>query len=122
MSGRLSPTLDNEMQFFPIDNWQKEFIHCKNLNIQNYLWVIDYPTIKENPILDATKINNILLDSKKYDLQIIGIILHFFVQANICKMLETESNKLISILDEYFVMEIKLDWISLRFHSWEKLN
>jgi hexulose-6-phosphate isomerase len=78
----------------------------------------------ENPILDATKINNILSNSKKYDVKIVGVILHFFVQMDIFNMLKTESRKLISILDKVFChgIEIGLDFVEIPFMGKTKLN
>ena len=117
MSGRLSPTLDNEMQFFPFDNWQEEFVTCNKLNIQNLVWVIDSPTIFTNPLLDYNKISNIISNSKKYNVNIIGVILHFFVQEDIFTMLKTESKILNSILEKVFrnSSEIGLDFVEIPF-------
>ena len=57
------------------DNWQEEFVTCNKLNIQNLVWVIDSPTIFTNPLLDYNKISNIISNSKKYNVNIIGVIL-----------------------------------------------
>ena len=50
MQGRLTPSKNRGIQFFPFDMWENEFeIGCK-LDINEIEWIFDYDRFEENPI------------------------------------------------------------------------
>lgn len=51
MQGRLSPIIDNMIQRFPKDNWEKEIILAKKYDWNLMEWTIDYFSFPDNPIL-----------------------------------------------------------------------
>ena len=51
MQGRLSPIVDNKIQAFPFDHWEKEFSIAKELGIKCMEWTLDYPNLRCNPLL-----------------------------------------------------------------------
>ncbi len=50
MQGRLTPSRERGIQFFPFDNWQKEFFTAETLGLQEIEWIFDYERYDENPI------------------------------------------------------------------------
>lgn len=50
MQGRLTPSKGRGIQFFPFDNWEKEFIDCQKLGLDEIEWIFDYDRYDENPL------------------------------------------------------------------------
>ena len=78
MQGRLTETKSSKIQFFPKNNWEKEFKIASKNKINLIEWTIDYHNIKKNPIFcDTKKISNI---SKKYKIKIESVTCDFLMQ------------------------------------------
>lgn len=124
MSGRLSPTLNNEMQFFPSDRWRDEFHLCKKLKIHNLEWVIDLPSINTNPLLDKTYIDIIKNLGEISCVNNMGAILHFFVQKDVFTMLNKESKKFDLLFEKIFqnCSEIGFDYVEIPFFGKSNIN
>lgn len=66
MQGRLTPSSDRGIQFFPFDNWQKEFYLAAEIGLQEIEWIFDYDRYVENPILSEMgkqEIKKIILET-----------------------------------------------------------
>lgn len=50
MQGRLTPSQGRGIQFFPFDNWEREFYDAAELGLQEIEWIFDYENYKENPL------------------------------------------------------------------------
>lgn len=51
MQGRLSDQIDGKIQFFPWNDWEKEFIVAASIGIHLMEWTLDHERIYENPLL-----------------------------------------------------------------------
>ena len=65
MQGRLSPIIDNKIQSFPFNYWEKEFSKAKKIGLSCMEWTLDYPNLEINPLLNESYIKKILGLSKK---------------------------------------------------------
>ena len=54
MQGRLSPLVDDRIQAFPWDNWQREIGVASQLGFRVMEWTIDQERLYENPLLTAS--------------------------------------------------------------------
>ena len=68
MQGRLSPILDNKIQAFPFNYWEQEFAIAKELGIQCMEWTLDYPNLRNNPLLLNKKKKKILRIINRFNL------------------------------------------------------
>lgn len=50
MQGRLTPSEGRGIQFFPFENWEKEFALGKEIGIDEIEWIFDYEQYEENPL------------------------------------------------------------------------
>lgn len=50
MQGRLTPSNGRGIQFFPFENWRKEFYLAEEMGLQEIEWIFDYEKYEENPI------------------------------------------------------------------------
>jgi L-ribulose-5-phosphate 3-epimerase len=76
MQGRLSPMINNQIQAFPYEYWEKEFKIASENNIHSIEWVIDE---YENPIIYDTQISEIKKLSSKYNVKINSLCCDFFM-------------------------------------------
>lgn len=50
MQGRLTPSLGRGIQFFPFDNWKKEFHLAKKIGLTSVCFIFDLERYEENPL------------------------------------------------------------------------
>lgn len=50
MQGRLTPTKGRGIQFFPFDNWEREFRLAKDLGLDEIEFIFDFDQYEENPL------------------------------------------------------------------------
>ncbi len=91
MQGRLSPPKNNNIQHFPVDNWEKEFFILKELNLFNIQWVYEKNNYKLNPLYsDPLSIQKI---SKETNIHVNSVILDYFMEEKIFNEDENIINK-----------------------------
>jgi hexulose-6-phosphate isomerase len=50
MQGRLTPTLGRGIQFFPFDNWEKEFTYARQITLDEIEFIFDLNKFRMNPL------------------------------------------------------------------------
>ena len=81
MQGRLSPPKNNNIQHFPVDNWEKEFLILKELDLSNIQWVYEKDNYEFNPLYsDPLSIQKI---SKETNIKVNSVILDYFMEEKI---------------------------------------
>tara|TARA_A100001011_G_scaffold400064_1_gene512080 strand:+ start:2920 stop:3753 length:834 start_codon:yes stop_codon:yes gene_type:complete len=80
MQGRLSPTKNNKIQFFPEKNWKKEFFLANKIGLKYMEWTLDYKNLYKNPIFTNEGIREIKNLSKKYNIKIKSLTGDCFMQ------------------------------------------
>lgn len=95
MQGRLSPMIDNRIQAFPYEFWEKEFKIASENNIHSIEWIIDE---YKNPITDEIEIPKIKKLSSKYNVKINSICCDFFMDNLLFRISKNEQMKNILVL------------------------
>ena len=80
MQGRLSPIIRNRIQAFPFNNWRKEFLISKKIDLNLMEWTIDLYNLKNNPIMKKNGMTEIKKLKKKYGLKIESITCDFLME------------------------------------------
>ncbi len=97
MQGRLSPMIDNRIQAFPYEYWEKEFKIASENNIHSIEWIFDE---YKNPITDNTQIHQIEKLSSKYNVNINSLCCDFFMNNLLFRISKDEQRKNILVLKE----------------------
>lgn len=94
MQGRLSPMIDNIIQSFPWNSWQKELEIASKNNITTIEWTIDDNRLYENPLLTTKGIQEINYLTKKYQINIPSLTGDCFMQNPFWKSTGAQKEKL----------------------------
>jgi len=95
MQGRLSSMINNQIQAFPYEYWEKEFKIASENNIKSIEWIIDE---YKNPITnekEIIKIRNLML---KYNIKINSVCCDFFMDNLLFRISKDEQRKNILVL------------------------
>lgn len=106
MNGRLSPPIDNHIQFFPVNTWRDEFQIARDCGFDAIEWVFD---LNPNPILQNDGINEINLLSKKYDVKVTAVCADYFMQKMLFNVGKSELEQNLIILKKLIQQCSKLD-------------
>lgn len=81
MQGRLSPLVNNQIQSFPLGNWEKEFPIANSCGLNKMEWTLDQNKLYENPIMSVHGRKLIKKLSKKHRISIPSLTGDCFMQA-----------------------------------------
>src|SRR3989344_2609245 len=79
LQGRLTPSLDGSIQFFP-QNWQNEFALARAIGFSCLEWLIKGEEVESNPLLDPAGSTVIRKLSDYHQLEILSV--HAFFEKN----------------------------------------
>ena len=79
MQGRLSPSIDGRLQFFPFKTWGEEFKIAKRLGFDAIEWLFSSEDFKKNPILTTQGIKKIKELTKKHGIKTPSICGEYFI-------------------------------------------
>src|SRR3989344_5897794 len=96
LQGRLSPSLDGRLQFFPKD-WEKEFFIAKDIGFKSIEWLFDWPDFQKNPIF--TEEGRIVIQKTMQDsgVKVSSICADYYMKH---RFLGEEANKSIEVLNQ----------------------
>ncbi|NDF25791.1 MAG: sugar phosphate isomerase/epimerase [Thaumarchaeota archaeon] len=78
MHGRLSPSIENKIQSFPIGTWKNEFEQAAACNFECIEWIFDQ--YENNPIINDESLSQIKLLSEKHDVRINSVLADYFME------------------------------------------
>ena len=81
MQGRLSPLIDNRIQSFPWQHWEREFSIAEKIGFKLMEWTIDQERLPENPLLNEVGQRKILRQCAMHNIQIHSVTGDCFMQA-----------------------------------------
>tara|TARA_B110000027_G_C16073805_1_gene280361 strand:+ start:357 stop:1202 length:846 start_codon:yes stop_codon:yes gene_type:complete len=96
MQGRLSPMIQNKIQFFPKKNWKNEFKLANKLGLSFIEWTLDYKDLSKNPIFLKNDVNYIKKLCKTHSIKLRSLTGDCFMQKPFWK--EKFNSKLIDDL------------------------
>ncbi len=80
MQGRLTPSNGRGIQFFPFDNWKKEFEIGKQIGLNEIEWIFDYDNYIENPILSKNGISEIKECIRNEEIKVKSVCFDYFMR------------------------------------------
>jgi hexulose-6-phosphate isomerase len=100
VQGRLSPSVDNQIQAFPIDTWKEEFPIYEQLGICCIDWLFKYETVTDNPLSSDYGIEQIKELCNKYNVKINAVLSDYFM---VKRLFGEETDE--SIKNLYFLID-----------------
>ncbi len=80
IQGRLTPSRGRGIQFFPEENWEKEFFVARDLGLGNIEWVFDYSKFDKNPLWTDVGIQEIRCVIEKTDVAVHTVCFDYFMR------------------------------------------
>jgi hexulose-6-phosphate isomerase len=102
VQGRLSPPVDNQIQAFPINNWECEFSIYNDLDFSIIDWLFKYETVKDNPLCSESGIEKIKQLCNKHNVKINGVLSDYFMIKRLFGKNENDVDESINML--YFLI------------------
>ena len=97
MLGRLSHPVDNQIQNFPMDTWQKEFLLAEKIGFEVIEWVFD---LNPNPIMNKNQLSEIKEISKKHTISINSVCADYFMSKKLVDVSQYDLEKNIETLKQ----------------------
>jgi L-ribulose-5-phosphate 3-epimerase len=105
MQGRLSNSMGEKIQSFPVDSWKQEFKKAEKLGYEVIEWVFDH---HDNPLLNSENNLEIINLSKKYDVKINSVCADYFMKQKLFHESENSVSKNIKTLEKLIIQSKKL--------------
>lgn len=93
MQGRLTEPKGRGIQFFPFDNWEKEFYLCKKNGLQEIEFIFDYENFERNPLWTDEGINQLKKIIKETGVMVKSVCFDYFMRRPFYKVSTDEINK-----------------------------
>ena len=93
VQGRLSPPIKNQIQAFPLENWENEFSIYNELELSFIDWLFKFETIKENPLCSDSGIKKIKDICKRRNIRINGVLSDYFMEKRLFGECKKEVNE-----------------------------
>ena len=81
MQGRLCDMVNGQIQAFPWDDWQDEFIEAHRIGIHNMEWTLDQENLYSNPLMTESGREEIKCLCSTYNVDVISLTGDCFMQA-----------------------------------------
>ncbi len=94
MQGRLTSSEGRGIQFFPFENWQKEFFTAQEISLNEIEWIFDYDRYKENPIWTLSGRNEIKSIIRKTGVNVNSVCFDYFMRRSFYKHQKNERSEL----------------------------
>jgi len=91
MQGRLTPSRGRGIQFFPFDNWKREFEIGSKIGINEIEWIFDYDRYVDNPLWDATGIQLINRVEEETGVEVKSVCFDYFMRRPFFKAAKVEA-------------------------------
>ena len=102
MQGRLTPSNGRGIQFFPFENWEREFEIGAKIGIDEIEWIFDYEEYKKNPLWSKDGIEMLTKCIKKTGIMVRSVCFDYFMRRPFYKSkdanLEEENLEFIKIV------------------------
>ena len=106
MQGRLSKApLGKDLDWFPFDNWEKEFIHAREIGFNYIELVIDRYESKYNPLLTNEGKKKLLELSIKYSININYVCYNSIIEKSI--LLDSTINEIKKRISDFSELKIR---------------
>lgn len=93
MQGRLTPSKNRGIQFFPFDNWKQEFYDAAEIALNEIEWIFDYEQYKENPIWTDAGLLEVKATIANTGIRINSICFDYFMRTPFYKLSGEEKER-----------------------------
>ena len=80
MQGRLVPPVDNQIQFYPVNNWEEEFVLAKKLGLYSIEWIYEKKNANLNALSTKLGVEKIKSIIKETGVQVKSICADYFME------------------------------------------
>lgn len=94
MQGRLTKPLGRGIQFFPFDNWEKEFYLAKDLGLSEIEFIFDFERYEENPLWSQNGKNILKKVMEETGVRVCSVCFDYFMRRAFFKKDGYEKQKL----------------------------
>lgn len=94
MQGRLTEPKGRGIQFFPFDNWEKEFYLAKELGLNEIEFIFDYENYESNPLWTPSGKEKLKELIAKTNVQVHSVCFDYFMRRAFYKRADMERQKL----------------------------
>lgn len=116
MQGRLTEPKGRGIQFFPFDNWEKEFYLAQKMGLDEIEFIFDYDNYQQNPLWELEGWNKIKAIVNETGIAVQTICFDYFMRRPFFKeqgdqreVRKKENEKIIKqILEAMYELDIKL--------------
>lgn len=85
MQGRLTPPIDNRIQYFPQSGWEAEFELAAKAEIEYIEWIYDFQGADANPLSTDSGIEKIKNLSAKFGIQVLSVCADYFMEKTLLR-------------------------------------
>lgn len=117
MQGRLLPPIENRIQCFPRDQWEKEFAFAARANLNCIEWIYDLYGADINPIATDAGIEKMKALSGQHNIRVLSLCADYFMDKPLVRMNASELEDRFATL-EWLMHRCRLlsiNWIVLPF-------
>lgn len=94
MQGRLTEPLGRGIQFFPFENWEKEFYQAKDLDLNEIEFIFDFERYEENPLWSRSGIETLRKIMEETGVKVHSVCFDYFMRRAFFKKDGDEKQKL----------------------------
>lgn len=94
MQGRLTAPLGRGIQFFPFENWEKEFYQAKDLGLNEIEFIFDFDRYEENPLWSRSGIEALRKIMEETGVEVYSVCFDYFMRRAFFKKDGDEKQKL----------------------------
>lgn len=102
MQGRLTPSKDRGIQFFPFQEWKEEFYLAKEIDIDEIEWIFDYYAYQKNPLWTKEGRSEIKKLIKETGIKVNSICWDYFMRRPFYKMQKDERELILQENIQFF--------------------
>lgn len=120
MEGRLTPSEGKGIQFFPFENWEKEFYTAREIGLNEIEFIFDYDNYESNPMWDDSEIERLKEVIKCTGVKVNSVCFDYFMRRAFFKSVKKKNqlrqeNKdiLLKVISSMIQLDIKLIEIPL---------
>lgn len=108
IQGRLTPSKNRGIQFFPFDNWENEFQTVSELGLDEIEFIFDFERYQENPLWSESGLERVNELIKQHNVKVNYICADFFMVRPFFKVSEKERKENIEIFKKLIKAAAKI--------------
>jgi hexulose-6-phosphate isomerase len=109
MQGRMSPTIDGKIQFFPWDMWEKEFYTARDIGFDEIEFIFEYGNYENNPVFHESGLEKVKEITARTGVKINFVCADYFMEKPFIRVSEQEKKQSIEVLKRLITQCAKIN-------------